>query len=246
MADLFLIRPVAITCAYARCPMLFRLIAATAKELKMTNPFFDHPILNSPYECPQRHWELDAQGQPTPKITEHRRRADFITPIPKPKKRRAASVEQDQIVFDEGKGLSTAKQQYDPTSVINEVRSYVDQWRSLPSPNQWQVTPETQRLLQHWRHHKFSSIRPFFCQVEAVETAIWLTEVAPHSTSGKRVLELLGAANRDANPELMRLALKLATGAGKTTVMAMLIAWQTVNAVRRPDSRAPHSYRVSG
>lgn len=80
----------------------------------MSNPFFDHPTLNSPYECPQRHWELDAQGQPTQKITEHRRRADFITPIPKPKKRRAAPVEQDQIVFDEGKGLSTARQQYDP------------------------------------------------------------------------------------------------------------------------------------
>jgi len=44
-------------------------------------------------------------------------------------------------------------------------------------------------------------------------------------------------ANRDANPETMRLANKLATGAGKTTVMAMLIAWQTVNAVRRPNTK---------
>ena len=99
------------------------------------------------------------------------------------------------------------------------------------------MTPETARLLQHWRHHKFSGIRPFFCQVEAVETAIWLTEVAPKSKSGKQVLEHLATANKDANPELMRLALKLATGAGKTTVMAMLIAWQTINAVRRPGSK---------
>ncbi len=53
----------------------------------------------------------------------------------------------------------------------------MDQWRSLPNPNQWQVTPETARLLQHWRHHQFSSIRPFFCEVEAAETAIWLIEV---------------------------------------------------------------------
>jgi hypothetical protein len=70
--------------------------------------------------------------------------------------------------------------------------------------------------------------RPFFCQVEAVETAIWLTEVAPQM--GKReksFLDDLANANKEANPELMRLALKLATGAGKTTVMAMLIAWQT-------------------
>ena len=199
-----------------------------------SNPFFDHPILNSPYERPERHWELDEQGQPTQKIIEDRRRAEFITPIPKPKKRGA---KQEEIIFDEGKGLSSKAQQYDLTSIINKVRGHVDTWRSLPNPNQWQVTPETARLLQHWRHHKFSSLRPFFCQVEAVETAIWLTEVAPQSKDGKSILSYLDAANKDANPELMRLALKLATGAGKTTVMAMLIAWQTINSVRRPTSK---------
>jgi type III restriction enzyme len=80
-------------------------------------------------------------------------------------------------------------------------------------------------------------VRPFFCQVEAAETAIWLTEVAPQTKNGKLLLDHLASANKDANPELMRLALKLATGAGKTTVMAMLIAWQTINAVRRPTSK---------
>src|SRR4051812_31151001 len=140
----------------------------------MANPFFDHPILNSPYEIPHRHWELDDTGQPTQQIVETRRRADFITPIPKPKKRKKAV--QGEMVFDEGKGLSTLEQQYDPTSIINEVRSHVDAWRALPHPNQWQVTPETARLLQHWRHYAFTSVRPFFCQVEAVETAIWLAE----------------------------------------------------------------------
>ena len=201
-----------------------------------SNPFFDRPILNSPYECPQRHWELD-EGQPTQKIIELRRPAQFITPIPKPKKRKKQAT-QEELVFDEGKGLSTKDQQYDRVSpIINEVRQHVGAWRSLPTPGQWQVTPETTRLLQHWRQHTFSSIRPFFCQVEAVETAIWLTEVAPQSKNGKRLLDYLAAANRDANPELMRLALKLATGAGKTTVMAMLIAWQTINAVRHPGSK---------
>src|SRR6202140_2476806 len=150
----------------------------------MSNPFFEHPILNSPYEYPSRHWELDEVGQPTQKISARRRDAKFITPIPKPKKRKAAA--QSGFVFDEGKGLSTKDQQYDPTSIINEVRGHVDSWRSLPNPNQWQVTPETARLLQHWRDHKFSEVRPFFCQVEAAETAIWLTEVAPQSKSGKR------------------------------------------------------------
>ena len=99
----------------------------------MSNPFFDHPILNSPYEYPTRHWELDDQGQPTQQIIESRRRAEFITPIPKPKKRKG-SADQQQIVFDEGKGLSTEKQQYDPTSDHQEVRQHVDQWRTLPTP----------------------------------------------------------------------------------------------------------------
>ena len=125
------------------------------------NPFFDHPILNSPYSYPERHWELDAQGQPTQKILERRRRAEFITPIPKPRKRKSSAVQQE-IVFDEGKGLSTKAQQYDPTSVINQLRQQVDQWRNLPNPRDWHVTPETARLLQHWRHHNFSGNRPFF------------------------------------------------------------------------------------
>ena len=202
----------------------------------MDNRFFEHPILNSPYNYPARHWELDSEGQPTQEIIESRRRAEFITPIPKPKKRKRSPT-QEALVFDEGKGLSSKDQQYDPTSIINEVRSHVDQWRALPSPNDWLVTPETQRLLQHWRHYQFNSFRPFFCQVEAVETAIWLTEVAPKlSKTGKKFIDHLANANHDANPELSRLALKLATGAGKTTVMAMLIAWQTINAVRRPNS----------
>src|SRR5436189_934026 len=200
----------------------------------MANRFFEHPILYSPYEYPTCHWELE-DGQPTQKIIGRRRRAEFITPIPKPKKRRGSPAQQ-QIVFDEGKGLSTKQQQYDPTSIINELRQQVDQWRQLPN-NLWQVTPETARLLEHWRHHTFSGFRPFFCQVEAVETAIWLTEVAPHAgATGKRVLDHITNANKEANPELLRVALKLATGAGKTTVMAMLIAWQTINAVRRPQS----------
>lgn len=201
----------------------------------MVNAFFEQPILNSPYEYPTRHWELDAQGQPTQNLIETRRRASFITPIPKPKKRKAKTAQQE-MVFNEGLGLSTQKQQYDATSMINEVRSHVDRWRTLQGSS-WGVTPQTARLLQHWRHHAFSGVRPFFCQVEAVETAIWLSEVAPNFEGGKRILKYLEASNNDANPELFRLALKLATGAGKTTVMAMLIAWQTVNAVQHPNSK---------
>jgi len=206
----------------------------------MDNPFFSHPILNSPYEYPARHWELDKDGQPTQKIIERRRSAEFITPIPKPRKRKQSSKQsgtQIEMILDEGKGLSTSDQQYDPTGNINLVRNFVDQWRMIPDPNDWKVTPETARLLQHWRHHPFADIRPFFCQVEAVETLIWLTEVAPKG--GKRekeLLERMASASNDANPGLERIALKMATGSGKTTVMAMIIAWQTINALRYPTS----------
>ena len=202
----------------------------------MTHPFFERPILNSPYAHPSRHWDLDEAGQPTQKIVESRRQVKFITPIPKPKRQRGAK--QAALIFDEGKGLSNERQQYAHAEIINGVRRQLDLWRSIPDPNQWRVTAETARLLRHWRHHAFSGIRPFFCQIEAVETAIWLTEVAPRmGRVGRGFLDHLANANDEANPELPRLALKLATGAGKTTVMAMLIAWQTINAARHPQSR---------
>ncbi len=199
--------------------------------------FFEQPILNSPYEYRSRHWELDASGQPTNKIRDKRRKVAFITPIPKPKK---SGTGQRKMVFDEAaQALGTEAQQYDLTAFIGGVRQRVDRWRELPDPHSWQVTPETARLLQHWRSHRFGDIRPFFCQVEAVETAIWLTEVAPQRGREERqVLDHLDQTSQEANPGLARLALKLATGAGKATVcQAMIITWQTVNAVRRPGSR---------
>ncbi len=206
-----------------------------SETTEMTDSFFERPIINSPYEYPSRHWELDDSGQPTDRILGHRRRVSFITPIPKSKKHKQA---QPALPLDEDAGgFDTKNQQYELIQTINSVRRAVDEWRALPE-SQWRVTPETARLLKHWRHHKFSSFRPFFCQIEAAETVIWLTEVVRQAgRTGKGFLEHLTDANEEANPGLSRLALKLATGAGKTTVMAMLIAWQTINAVRRPNSR---------
>ena len=195
--------------------------------------FFEQPILNSPYECPQRHWELDG-GRPTHRILERRRDVSFITPIPKPKGRRRS---QRDLALDQAAAeVDTASQQYQHAHIINGVRQLVAAWRELPE-HQWKVTPETARLLRYWRQHPFAGIRPFFCQVEAAETAIWLMEVAPKlGRTARGFLDHLQTVNEDANPGLNRLALKLATGAGKTTVMAMLIAWQAVNAARRPNS----------
>ncbi len=202
----------------------------------MSDDFYEKPIRNSPYECPTEHWALDKNGQPTTTIFKQRRSVAFITPIPKPKKRRQT---QREIIFDEEpQTLETENQQYELTALINELRRRIADWRALPNPGDWQVTPETARLLRHWRHHRFNNIRPFFCQVEAVESVIWLTEVAPQiDKEKKRFLEHLAFVNDHANRGLERLALKLATGAGKTTVMAMLIAWQAINAVRHPNSK---------
>ena len=200
----------------------------------MATSFFEQPILNSPYEAPRRHWELDANRQPTNRQIETRREVSFITPVPKPRKRRRSQrvLELDASAAEVG----SDSQQYQLAHIINGVRRQVGAWRQLPE-RQWKVRPETARLLKHWRHYEFKGIRPFFCQLEAVETAIWLTEVAPKAgREAASFLEHLQSANEQANPGLNRLALKLATGAGKTTVMAMLIAWQTVNAVRHPTS----------
>ena len=203
--------------------------------MHVATTFHRNPILNSPYEVPTRHWVLDEGRQPTDTIGDGRRQVSFISPIPKPRK--AGRGTQGQFVLDANSAvLETAKQQYELTVLIGGLRQELAEWRALPE-QQWRVTPETARLLKHWRCHEFNDIRPFFCQVEAVETAIWLTEVAPGLGNRRRgFLERIQAACDQANPGLSRVALKLATGAGKTAVMAKLIAWQTVNAVRRPNS----------
>ena len=85
---------------------------------------------------PARHWELGEDQQPTQRVLESRRRADFVVPIPAPKKRKGAA-KQDALLFDE---RSTQEQLYDHTAVINAMRQEVDKWRALPSPNDWRVT----------------------------------------------------------------------------------------------------------
>jgi type III restriction enzyme len=204
----------------------------------MRATFFEQPILNSPYAVPSRHHALNKDGQPLDQEPiAGRRRSELITPVPKPRKQqKKAGDDQTSFVLSGGDGLSTVEQEYNPTPIINEIRSHIASWRALPSTADWGVTPATASLLTHWRSYNFQGVRPFFCQIEAAETAIWLTEVARRDKRYKHLWAHVEGANKDANPEIMRLALKMATGSGKTTVMAMLIAWQTVNAVRSPTS----------
>jgi type III restriction enzyme len=97
----------------------------------LVDDFFQHPILNSPYEYPVLYWELDDQGQSTQRIIESHRKAEFTTPIPKSRKRKGLG-DQRRMVFAEGTRFSTSKQGYKTTSTtINELRRHIDQWRSL-------------------------------------------------------------------------------------------------------------------
>src|SRR5690606_33187628 len=122
----------------------------------------------------------------------------------------------------------------------------VEDGRNRPNAEKWDVTPKMARFLKHWRHHQFCGVRSVFCQVDGVETAVGLTEVAPHlCKKGKGILHYLKRANDEASPEITRFALKLATGAGKTTVMTMFIVWQIINAVRRLERRTfTHGFLV--
>jgi type III restriction enzyme len=117
------------------------------RETYPMDGFFERPIFNPPYAYPDRHWEMDGDGQPTNQILPKRRDSKLLTPVPKLQKRRR-TTNQPRFVFDTGHGLSTEEQEYNPTPIINEIRRYVEDWRN---PDQWQVTPETARLLQHLR-----------------------------------------------------------------------------------------------
>jgi type III restriction enzyme len=186
--------------------------------------FIGEPIITSPFATPGFHYELNQGGQPTGLKLAGRLESLQVMPVAASRRR---SSQQGTLALDDVSGESTITR----NTLVNEIRTYVDQWRSLP-PSQWGVTPETQRLLLHWRDpHR--SRKLFFCQREAVETLIYLTEVAP-----ARFRKAIEAANAEANPGLYRLASKMATGSGKTTVMAMIIAWHAVNKARRPNTRS--------
>src|SRR6185436_19094229 len=185
--------------------------------------FKDTPIICSPYERPGHHYALDDQGQPTGEKRIGRRDSAYLVPVPLPRRRVRAQAEL-------GLEAEGEKSRVSENHLINEIRQQVDRWREL-APAQWGVTPETQRLLLHWRSPERER-KLFFCQREAAETLIYLTEVEP-----KRFRKELEDANAEANPELFRLACKMATGSGKTTVMGMLIAWHAINKARRPGSK---------
>ena len=114
------------------------------------------------------------------------------------------------------------------------------QWREN---KHFGVTRTTAQLLQYWTRPERER-RLFFCQIEALETLIYLTEVAKQQ--GDTWIEnAIHTANADANPLLYRVACKMATGSGKTVVMAMIIAWQTLNKLANPqDARFTDTFLI--
>jgi len=193
----------------------------------------DNPVVNSPYDPPGHHFELGPDGTPTGVVLDGRRRSESFVPVP-PQRKRAGT----QAALE----LDATGERREVNQLINEVRYQVDLWRAMGYPG---VTPYTRKLLEHWAAGPPEREEPmFFCQREAAETAIFLAEAAGRH-GNPEFRHALDAANAEHNDDLPRLALKMATGTGKTVVMAMLIAWQTVNKVANPrDARFSKQFLV--
>jgi len=188
----------------------------------------ENPVINSPYAEPARHFRV-VDGQVTGEIDPRRRPSEFFVPVAKPKK---ASP---QLALQFGGG---ARQQ--PNEIVNEVRQAVARWRLQGYPH---TTSTTKDLLAHWRAEDRER-RLFFCQIEAAETAIYLTEAA-QKLADTKALNQIREDNAKYNDSLPRLAFKMATGSGKTVVMGMLIAWQALNKLADPfDKRFSHRFLI--
>ncbi|WP_409349974.1 BPTD_3080 family restriction endonuclease [Rathayibacter soli] len=199
----------------------------------MTDPLAN-PILNSPYRVPKRHFVVGKQG-PTGEIAEKRRPSEFFMPIPLAKKGKKGA-NHEQLEFD----LEGTKERSERNDLVEMLRLEVADWRAQAFPR---VTPISRKLLEHWSAPDRDN-PILFAQREAAETAIFLSEVAgrrdfiPSRTTSANWRRRLDGANAEHNSGLPRIALKMATGSGKTIVMAMLIAWQTLNKIASPnDSR---------
>jgi type III restriction enzyme len=200
-------------------------------EKQMAETDLSNPILNSPFNPPERHFVLGERG-PTGEIKEGRRPSESFIPVPKPTK---GSGKQQALDFD------PTGERLEQNSLINDVRLEVERWRA----HNWNgVTPYTRKLLAHWARGAHRDDPVFFCQREAAETAIFLAEVAGrHGTADYR--RRLEPVNAEHNSSLPRVGLKMATGTGKTVVMAMLIAWQTINKAMAPtDARFAKRFLV--
>ena len=167
----------------------------------MEQTTIDRLIINKPYEEPTKHWGYNREKR---KFSRElgRRPAGYLI------------ASGDSKTFDDP-GVFVA------IPLVNQIRPRVKAWREAGYPG---VTAITKRLLEFWTDpEEYENRRFFFCQLEAAETLIWLTEAADNEKVGLEIPSDGG--------EFQRLCAKMATGTGKTVVMAMVIAWNILNKV---------------
>ena len=167
----------------------------------------DQLIINSPYEEPSEYWSYNRTHRWFER-KEGRRPAGYVVATP------GSKAFDDPGVFVE-------------LPLVNQIRPRVKAWCEAGYPG---VTGITKRLLEHWRDpNERRDRRFFFCQLEAIETLIWLAEASPAERQGIDIPDDGGL--------FRRLCSKMATGSGKTIVMTMLIAWQVLNKVTYPQDK---------
>lgn len=166
----------------------------------------DQLIINSAYHEPTHHWKYDLNGQ-TFVREEGRRPAGYF-------------------IAGQGSNQYNDIGQFIELPLVNRIRPRVKAWREAGYPG---VTGVTRKLLDHWNDKDARQYPFFYCQMDAIETLIWLTE-APDAEKVGIDIPSDGGAFR-------RLCTKLCTGGGKTTVMAMLIAWMICNKVTYPQDK---------
>jgi type III restriction enzyme len=198
-----------------------------------------NPILNNPYEEPLLHYATNLEGELDYSKVEKNRRifAGALQTIPLPQRRQQEDLLKMQDFAATNYG----------THLVNLLRKEVAAWRDAKYPNTTRVTRE---LLHFWflNEERADNLKLFFAQREAVETAIYLNEVADKSNPGQNILRQLQTAQAisgDPQSNLPRIAFKMATGAGKTVVMAALIVYQYFNRVEyRNDIRFADCFLV--
>jgi len=179
----------------------------------------ENPIINSPFVVPNKQFEFDEHGI-TSRVIDGRRPSSYFIPIAGAKRSKKG-----QVAFE----TEWTRDRIEENRFINDVRQKVSIWRQGGYVG---VTSITKQLLEYWTNTEREK-KLFFCQIEALETVIYLTEVAK-SNGDTWMINHLNSAMDFSNPGLFRMALKMATGSGKTVVMGMLIAWHVLNKKANP------------
>ena len=193
----------------------------------------ENTTICSPFSEPERHFSFDRERRRTTDKIEAGRRLSFYWEMPKQKGTRR-EIQADLL-----------KSELVEHEEINSAREIVREWREMGDPySAVDTTTTTRKLLAHWRDVTRHP-RLFFCQIEALETAIYLNEVERNLNSNEPLTKMLKRQKELYHPSMLRIAFKMATGSGKTLVMGMLIAYHFLNRLYAPkDKRFADSFLV--